>query len=300
MNAQGHSFSLLNSIASKTASETSIHCKPIIHVEKSLCVHAHAGSSDAYANAPRKQDRAVKSVFTRQSARMGNEQIAPSEVVHILPEGEERVVPTMRQRLGAWDKNVSRRVYNASYQHTRFLLLLLEFSGHGVLWVVVPALFYLFLPHVSPPVSGILLNYLGVAVLDLVVIAIVKPVVGRQRPEHNGGMTAVTIQAIDQYSFPSGHATRAGLNAAFVVYLQSATPDSLSPFFRSSFFLAVVLIWAAAVAVSRVALGRHHVLDVFAGLLMGILYVLAWQLLWISDSTAHSVRTYLRHRLALS
>lgn len=203
----------------------------------------------------------------------------------------------MRDRILVWDRDTSRRLYDASYSNTRLLLLFLELSGHGLLWVAIPSLLYLLVPQVSATGAAALLNYLGLAVLDLLVIGALKPAVGRSRPAQNAGMTAVTIHAIDKYSFPSGHATRAGLNAAFVAYVQIFHPDCLYEFAQSSLFLFLVAVWAAAVSVSRVALGRHHVIDVAVGLLLGILYVVAWHFVWIPAPIADATRKHLRHAL---
>ncbi len=204
---------------------------------------------------------------------------------------------TMRERLITWDKDASRRVYDMSYNNTRLLLLFLELSGHGLLWVILPLAWYILRPAMTAPVAASVLNYIGLAILDLLVIGVLKPLVRRPRPAHNGGMTAVTIHAIDQYSFPSGHATRAGLNAAYIAYLQYYHPQTLYTFMRSPVFLALVFAWATAVAVSRVALGRHHVLDVTVGLALGIAYVAIWHKFWISATVADSLRKQIRHAL---
>lgn len=204
---------------------------------------------------------------------------------------------SMRERLITWDKDTSRRFYDMSYSNTRLFLLFLELSGHGVLWVVLPLAWYVLRPGMTAPVAASVLNYIGLAILDLIVIGVLKPLVRRPRPAHNGGMTAVTIHAIDQYSFPSGHATRAGLNAAYIAYLQYYHPQTLYSFMRTPLFLAFVVAWATAVAVSRVALGRHHVLDVTVGLALGVAYVIVWHKFWISADVADTVRRHLRHAI---
>ena len=45
-------------------------------------------------------------------------------------------------------------------------------------------------------------------IVDLVVVAVVKSAVRRRRPQLYQD-TLYTVQAIDKFSFPSGHATRA-------------------------------------------------------------------------------------------
>ncbi|CAN6273783.1 unnamed protein product [Urochloa humidicola] len=63
--------------------------------------------------------------------------------------------------------------------------------------------------------------------------------------------------AADHWSFPSGHSSRAFLVAAFLA------AGGFRP--REALFL-----WAATTSASRVLLGRHYVLDVIAGALLGV------------------------------
>lgn len=65
---------------------------------------------------------------------------------------------------------------------------------------------------------------------------------------------------VDQYSFPSGHCTRVFMLAALAPLV---LPDSSGPIPDRA------LIWAVAVGVSRVVMGRHHILDVLAGAVVG-------------------------------
>jgi len=67
-----------------------------------------------------------------------------------------------------------------------------------------------------------------------------------------GGLLGV----IEEYSFPSGHASRAG-----AVAYQARRGGRLAA--------VVAWIWAVGVAASRVVLGAHWVSDVVAGLILG-------------------------------
>jgi membrane-associated phospholipid phosphatase len=60
---------------------------------------------------------------------------------------------------------------------------------------------------------------------------------------------------VDNYSFPSGHTTRATLMA--LMFVATAVTSTAA--------VVALLGWAVATGVSRVTLGRHHVLDVVCG-----------------------------------
>lgn len=86
--------------------------------------------------------------------------------------------------------------------------------------------------------------------------------------------------SIDKFSFPSGHATRA---IALFVFFKSLPFTLAFP----------ILVWSIAVCISRVLLGRHHVLDVFAGMIIG--YIEASFVLWtyFGSETTKMLESYL-------
>ena len=95
-------------------------------------------------------------------------------------------------------------------------------------------------------------------IFDVLVVAVVKLIFRRPRPAHNQMDMFATV-SVDKYSFPSGHTTRAAMLAFFFLhYLVLA-----------STFRRLLILWAVAVALSRVLLGRHHVGDVMCGLVIG-------------------------------
>ncbi|XP_010143746.1 PREDICTED: presqualene diphosphate phosphatase-like, partial [Buceros rhinoceros silvestris] len=97
--------------------------------------------------------------------------------------------------------------------------------------------------------------------LDLLLVTVLKGLVRRRRPTHNKMDMFFTI-SVDQYSFPSGHASRAALVCRFILrHLVLAVP-----------LRVLVVLWALIVSLSRVMLGRHNMTDVLFGLLLG--YVL--------------------------
>ena len=102
--------------------------------------------------------------------------------------------------------------------------------------------------------------------------------VKRKRPQMNQMDMFFTV-SVDNYSFPSGHATRAGLVAVFF-YVN---------FNYSQNFLAAVIAWTLLVSVSRVLLGRHFVSDVVAGYVIGMLEYKLLEALWLSEDTCRSI-----------
>jgi len=111
--------------------------------------------------------------------------------------------------------------------------------------------------------------------IDIFAVAIIKAFVRRRRPVGNKNDQWVTIGP-DVYSFPSGHVSR----AFFIMFYFY----NLYPLDKILVFL--ICTWAVAVAISRVLLRRHHLLDVIAGSIVGYLVSLALDVIWVDQSTA--------------
>ena len=136
----------------------------------------------------------------------------------------------------------------------------LEISGHGVPWFAVSGallLLYLLTSHRTLFDYGV--NMLMLLVMDIVVVAPIKVVFKRPRPPLNIGSIPMSMSSIDNYAFPSGHASRCIALAAYFCYVPPFNP-----------WTHLWYIWALMVSLSRVALGRHHVSDVGAGMVAGL------------------------------
>ncbi|KAL8498396.1 hypothetical protein ACS0TY_021642 [Phlomoides rotata] len=189
--------------------------------------------------------------------------------------------PTLLRRLINLDTVASLHLYSFFRPILPFSLLKsVELSGDGRLFfpVTLSILFATTTPAaaLTAPIS-LLLNLLIGSLLDLLLIGLIKHIVQRPRPVYNKNM--FLSFAVDHWSFPSGHSSRVSFIAAFCfLYYNQIRDDlliNLLNFDAQSgivkHFVLVVGLWAAITSVSRVLLGRHFVLDVFAGGLLGVL-----------------------------
>jgi len=143
----------------------------------------------------------------------------------------------------------------------------LEISCHGIPWLFISiAGLYSF-------TSPFFFNLLLALILDIVVVAVIKAFTRRRRPAYNVDDQYATVKMVDKFSFPSGHSTRAVMLA--VIFIVIAPVNFI--------FWLPLLAWAGAVCVSRVLLGRHHILDVAAGVVIGIVQAVIMGWMWRTD-----------------
>ncbi|KJE95843.1 hypothetical protein CAOG_06247 [Capsaspora owczarzaki ATCC 30864] len=212
-------------------------------------------------------------------------------------------------RIGRADKAMSARIHTGD-TFMRPLLVALEFSGHGIPWIAGAVVAFLLTAH-----SELLANLLAGLALDLVVVGLVKAIVRRPRPSYNVDDMFATV-SVDRFSFPSGHTTRVAMLAAFVFFLANVglesqtvmeaantatAPTSSSSNLLPAFVLSIiemvnislfVIVWAVVVAISRVMLGRHHVGDVAAGIVIGVAQFLVLRhFIWIPAHHATYMQT---------
>ena len=138
----------------------------------------------------------------------------------------------------------------------RLLCLLFEISGHGIIWFLYASMKCSLTNSWD---EAILLAM--VLLLDILVIAPVKVIFKRKRPEEDSGKMLGSVSQIDEYAFPSGHASRAVSITTMYIVLFNLPPMMTS----------LWIMWALGVCLSRVLLGRHHVIDVIAGMIVGFL-----------------------------
>lgn len=127
------------------------------------------------------------------------------------------------------------------------------------------------------------LDFFLALTLDVIVIGLTKAFFRRRRPPVRKADYFKSIGP-DQYSFPSGHASRSVLLAVIL--------SSISPLFETGFphLLATVSLWTWAISVcfSRLVNGRHYLLDVIAGICLGFVESFFVSRLWMSPQRAEN------------
>lgn len=213
----------------------------------------------------------------RKRVENANEDDPKSKTDHSVQSADHNKVKTNMSFWGAileWDVSITSSFglcvdENSSYGSLRPLMKALEISCHGVPWLIF-AIIGILSSHKATSLE-FLVNLLMGLVLDLLILVVLKTLVRRPRPAHNRMDMFGTI-SVDHYSFPSGHTTRAIMLLFFIA-------DQISLVFP---FGILLIAWAAAVCISRVLLGRHHVLDVIAGVFVGYYEFYLVKLLWLS------------------
>ncbi|KAF8569409.1 hypothetical protein P879_06031 [Paragonimus westermani] len=173
---------------------------------------------------------------------------------------------------------------------TRSVGLFLEWTCHGVVWLLLNGLWlwvlWIYSVDFTPPGSKLTSSaprwsfsrwlagpdpllfpnpwskafcLLFALLFDMSLVGIMKGFVRRPRPEEDvHGDMRLTVRQ-DLWSFPSGHASRA-------VLLLWLLP---SMFIFSQCQYLLLLMWSGAICLSRYTMRRHHATDVVAGCLLG-------------------------------
>ena len=125
-------------------------------------------------------------------------------------------------------------------------------------------------------------------VLDIVVIGLLKAFARRRRPPTRNPDFFKSIGP-DQYSFPSGHASRSIL-IAFIFSM-------INPFFDIGYLnLCISLLlwsWSLTACFSRILNGRHYLFDVVVGVFIGFLEGYLTSYLWMSTEQAENILNFL-------
>lgn len=141
-------------------------------------------------------------------------------------------------------------------------------------------------------------------ILDLMTVAGMQKLVKRRGPwDFPPGF--LDYIAMDMYSFPAAHASRAVMVSKFLLnhLVLAVSLDSghllvllwgVSGFSTGLVSLQVPLrillyLWAFLVGVSRVLLGKHHLSDVGCGFALGFLHFSLVESVWLDSNTCQTL-----------
>ncbi|XP_021201133.1 polyisoprenoid diphosphate/phosphate phosphohydrolase PLPP6 isoform X1 [Helicoverpa armigera] len=190
----------------------------------------------------------------------------------------KRQVPPMLKKILHEDVRVTKKVVELGTKVTWTRSLrnhsnLLEVSCHGIVWLA-GWLTFIWLFN-NKDFYQIQVNLLIALILDIVVIAVIKAFVRRRRPVPMNKLLEV---GPDKFSFPSGHASRACLVTTLLIL--NDLPIYCYP---------PILAWMSTVCLTRILAERHYILDVLAGVGIGLLEAFLMYLLWLSQGTCASI-----------
>ncbi|XP_011422413.1 polyisoprenoid diphosphate/phosphate phosphohydrolase PLPP6 [Magallana gigas] len=158
---------------------------------------------------------------------------------------------------------------NSQLGSLRPVMKVLEISCHGIPWLL--GTIGLLLSVHKPEHLVVLMNLLIGLIGDLIIIAVLKMLVQRERPPLNKSDMFATV-SVDNYSFPSGHCSR----AIMLAYFFSERVNFEAP------ILGLIVLWALLVSLSRLLLGRHYLSDVLFGMILGALEFKLLSYYWLS------------------
>lgn len=199
--------------------------------------------------------------------------------------GEKRVVPGPLKKVLNVDAAVTTvfcRILENYLSPTKFRthFKALEISCHSLPWIATwVALFWILW---NPNLFEMQVNFFIGLIIDILCVAIIKALVRRRRPPGNKPDMFLTVGS-DIYSFPSGHVSRAVFISLF-----------FSQLFPLGNILSLLLYtWAILVAISRVLLKRHYLLDVTGGAVLGFIEAGIVSVIWLNKSSSVSIINWL-------
>lgn len=171
------------------------------------------------------------------------------------------IAKTLQSMLDTADKKTSYAVFSRSQKlmpRLKPFLVALEWSCHGLVWLTTIILLIVCNTQQTSMLPKLLIGL----IVDVFYVAIIKALARRRRPTYAYQRDQMIVASVDKHSFPSGHCSRSTYVALFARhYFAHSSP----------FFTFMVTLWSVSVCTSRVLLGRHHILDCFAGAILGYL-----------------------------
>ncbi|KAM6901279.1 inactive phospholipid phosphatase 7-like [Lycodopsis pacificus] len=165
---------------------------------------------------------------------------------------------------------------SSSWGGCRSMVGMLALTGHGITWIIGTIVCL----TRSNTLAGqeVLVNLLLALIVDILTVAGVQRLVKRKGPWEMAPSFLDCI-AMDLYSFPAAHASRAAMVSKFLLsHLVLAVPLRI-----------LLVLWALLVGVSRVLLGKHHLTDMVCGFALGMLHFSLMESVWLSSSTCQNI-----------
>ncbi|KAM9821163.1 inactive phospholipid phosphatase 7-like [Neosynchiropus ocellatus] len=167
----------------------------------------------------------------------------------------------------------------SSWGGCRSIVNLLALTGHGITWIIGTIVCL----TRSNTLAGqeVLVNLLLALLVDVMTVAGVQRLVKRKGPwEMSPGF--LDCVAMDMYSFPAAHASRAAMVSKFLLsHLVLAVPLRI-----------LLVLWAFLVGLSRVLLGRHHLTDMVCGFALGLFHFSLMETVWLSSNTCQALISF--------
>ncbi|GJQ71153.1 hypothetical protein Trydic_g1054 [Trypoxylus dichotomus] len=204
-----------------------------------------------------------------------------------MSEQSKRIVPPLLRKILDYDVKLTHKFTSWAdtflpFKSLRIHYKALEITCHGVPWLVFWTAFTWLFNNQS--LVQMQINMLLGLILDIMFVALIKAYVRRKRPKANV-KDAIGEMGPDVFSFPSGHASRATFVAYFFINL----------FPLHFLFYPTLLAWATSICISRVLMNRHHILDVLAGVGLGLMEGVLLSVLLVSDETSKWLMNYLSY-----
>jgi len=170
----------------------------------------------------------------------------------------------MLERVHRLDAALTRYIFfpeavNSAF--VRILFLLVEWSAHGIPWLLISGFGTLYSLNKKQPIRtqwGWAVLLFGI-VIDLAAVGLIKITFRRARPPYNADDQIYEAPIADKFSFPSGHSSRAAMLTILGLY------------FFDDQYKSQLILFPFFLGFTRIAMGRHYLFDVLAGLILGVI-----------------------------
>ncbi|XP_015184061.1 PREDICTED: presqualene diphosphate phosphatase [Polistes dominula] len=192
-----------------------------------------------------------------------------------MDQTKKRQVPSSLKKILAFDIYLSYAFVTTFEKYVTFKQLkthykALEISCHGITWMALTlASIWIFN---STSLYQMQVNLFIGFIIDIFITAILKALTRRRRPAVNDDLFSI---GPDKYSFPSGHASRSTFIVYFFLYIWEVP----------SIFTLSLISWCVCVCLSRLLMRRHNILDICAGIGLGIIEAKFINYLYLSQET---------------